>query len=140
MKAFLNKYYALGWSIISIRTNSKVPMIRWKKYQHQIASPETIAQWFAKNQSLNIAVVLGRISGDLACRDFDCTEDYQQWATSHPNLANFLATVKTPNGYHVYFVSEGDCKTKYLKNQNGKPVGELRRWLLLPSPAVYLRR
>ena len=29
-----------------------------------------------------MAVVLGRVSGDLACRDFDTDEEYEKWKAS----------------------------------------------------------
>jgi len=47
------------------------------------------------------------------------------WADGHPGPAKMLPTVRTPHGYHVYFQGKIEG-VKYLRNEEGQPVGELR--------------
>jgi hypothetical protein len=59
-----------------------------------------------------LAVILGEVSGELTCRDFDVQQAYDQWAADHPNLAATLPTVATARGRHVYFRSNHSGITK----------------------------
>ena len=75
-------------------------------------------------------MVLGEVSGFLACRDFDDPEAYKRWAENHPELAMELPTVKTGRGFHVYFV----CKLeKTRKFSDGELRGEKSLCVLPPS-------
>ncbi len=79
-----------------------------------------------------VAVILGSVSGGLACRDFDTVDGYRKWASSHECLATALPTVQTGRGYHVYF------RTQYESYANLRD-GELRDaskfyCLIPPSP------
>jgi hypothetical protein len=97
VEAALN-YHRLGWCIIPIPQGKKAARIRWKQYQAKRPTGEQVRKWFAGNNR-NIAVVLGGVSGGLACRDFDTEQAYQQWAGEHRDLADKLPTVKTARGY-----------------------------------------
>jgi len=101
------RYYDQGWCIIPIPQGEKAARIRWKRYQTKRPDESRLCRWFADNHS-NIAVVLGGVSGGLACRDFDTEQAYQQWAGEHRDLADKLPTVKTARGYHVYFLADVD--------------------------------
>lgn len=46
---------------------------------------------------------MGKVSGGLACRDFDNLKEYERWAVAHKDLARKLPTVETARGRHVYF-------------------------------------
>ena len=122
-------YHRLVWCIIPIPYGSKKAQIKWGKYQESRPDEEQARRWFA-NGEINIAVVLGEVSGDLVCRDFDTVEEYQSWAKTHLDLAAKLPTVRTAHGYHVYFEARLDG-IKYVSN------GELRAsggyCLLAPS-------
>jgi hypothetical protein len=54
-----------------------------------------------------MAVILGPVSGDMVCRDYDLAESYERWKQEFPTLAVSLPTVKTSRGYHVYFRCSG---------------------------------
>ena len=125
------RYYDQGWCIIPIPQGEKAARIRWKRYQTKRPDESRLCRWFADNHS-NIAVVLGGVSGGLACRDFDTEQAYQQWAGEHRDLADKLPTVKTARGYHVYFLADVDG----IRDFNN---GELRGgggYCLLP-PSVH---
>ena len=115
-------YAARGWSIIPIRPRDKKPACgSWKRYQETPADHPTLHEWFDKNTSPGLAVVLGPVSGGLVCRDFDDMGAYNAWALEHPDLAAGLPTVATARGRHVYLVA--DWKTIKPENINLAIIG-----------------
>jgi hypothetical protein len=52
----------------------------------------------------NLAIMLGEVSGGLACRDFDKPAPYAAFRMLFPKLAHSIPTVETASGKrHVYF-------------------------------------
>ncbi|MHC4498370.1 MAG: bifunctional DNA primase/polymerase, partial [Planctomycetota bacterium] len=88
-------------------------------------------QWFSKNNR-NIAVVLGPVSGDLVCRDFDSMAEYERWKQGYPELAKTLPTDRTADGMHVYFQARVEG---IMHVDNGELRGS-RCYCLLP-PSVH---
>ena len=123
------QYHEHGWCIIPIPQGKKAARIRWKQYQAKRPTGEQVRRWFAGNNR-NIAVVLGGVSGDLACRDFDTMAEYERWANSYPELARVLPTVRTAKGLHVYF--KGDVQG-IKRTSNGELRGAGGYCLLPPS-------
>jgi hypothetical protein len=96
-------------------------------------------------RAAGIWVVLGEVSGGLACRDYDVAASYEKWASAHPDLAGVLPTVRTSRGFHVYFRSnqEGEhnlgdgeirlsrCGT--LLPPSIHPDGHRYSWLIPPT-------
>lgn len=64
------KYLGLGWSVLPIKKNTKIPHVKWKKFQSQLPTEREIRQWFKKWPSAQIGIVTGRISGVFVI-DFD---------------------------------------------------------------------
>jgi Bifunctional DNA primase/polymerase, N-terminal len=98
-------YAALGLSVIPVA--GKVAAIKWEPWQRSIMPSAEIQRCFSSPVVSGIAVVLGPVSGELACRDFDVPESYQAWRTYFPAEAERLPTAKTPRGHHVYFRHAG---------------------------------
>jgi hypothetical protein len=125
------EYNKLGLCVIPIPYGKKAARIRWGKYQQKHPDENQLRKWFS-NKNRNIAVVLGPVSGDLVCRDFDTTTGYESWFANYPDLAKKLPTVRTSKGGHVYFQSSVIGIKKYAD-------GELRGkggYCLLP-PSVH---
>ena len=110
-----------GWSIIPMKMQSKKPAVRWKRYQQKLASEATIRQWFDQ-PGLGIAVVFGKVSGNLISRDFDTLESYHQWAKRQPELAKRLPTVATKRGMHIYAMAS-ESHVADVRFLIGKPDG-----------------
>lgn len=137
-------YYQRGWCVIPIPHGQKVARIRWKQYQVKRPTEEQVLKLFGGNHG-NIAVVLGSVSGGLACRDFDTEEGYLQWANEHPDLAGKLPTVKTARGCHVYFLADIGSVQHFddgeLRGSGGycmlppsvHPDGVIYQWLIEPN-------
>jgi len=125
------KYEQLGLCVISVPYGTKAARIKWGKYQINRPDEKQLRMWFTKNDR-NIAVVLGEVSGGLACRDFDAMVEHDLWASKYADFAKKLPTVETSKGMHVYF--EGHIEgIKHVAN------GELRgsRCYCLLPPSVH---
>jgi len=138
------QYYHRGWCVIPIPQGEKAARIRWKRYQTERPTSEQVQKWFVHN-NCNIGVVLGSVSGGLCCRDFDTEQGYEDWAKQNHDLAGKLPTVKTANGYHVYFCSDFDSVKHFddgeLRGSGGycllppsvHPSGVIYEWLIEPN-------
>lgn len=94
-------YADRGWCVVPMLMGEKRPAVRWKRYQRDPPSPQTVYRWFRETGN-GVGVIFGHVSGDLASRDFDDAQGYQRWATERPALAATLPTVATRRGFHVY--------------------------------------
>jgi hypothetical protein len=144
-------YLERGWSIIPIKPGSKKSACLWKPFQTLAANKNRLRTWFAAGKYTGLAVILGKVSGGLVCRDFDTMESYNAWALAHPDLAATLPTVATARGRHVYFVADhlgfqdfGDGEYRgdghyCLLPPSRHPDGATYKWLI-PLPAGPLPR
>lgn len=143
------KYAALGFSVIPIRAGTKTPAVKsWKRYQKERPTELEQIGWFDGRDDLGIAVVCGKVSGGLTCRDFDVEESYHVWAAANPELAAILPTAKTARGYHVFFRSDLDRVEKLVDGElrgdgaivvlppSRHPSGCQYRWQWEPSAEI----
>ncbi|MBI3895103.1 MAG: bifunctional DNA primase/polymerase [Acidobacteria bacterium] len=98
------EYTDRGFSVFPVV--GKVPAVEWKPYQTRLPSVEEIKRNFSR-RATGIAVVLGPVSGNLVCRDFDKHTSYENWKRAFPKVALLLPTVETYRGRHVYFRAQG---------------------------------
>jgi putative DNA primase/helicase len=94
-----------GISVIPVRADgSKAPALpTWKEYQSRLPTAEELQRWFADDR-YGIAILAGRISGNLEIIDFDDLVTYQRWALIRPDLAARLPQVATPgDGRHLFY-------------------------------------
>ena len=136
------EYDGRGWCIIPIRAGTKKPAIKvWKPFQSQRPTTQDLHGWFGNGSHTALAVVLGPVSSDLVCRDFDQLESYETWSRSHLDLAATLPTVSTSRGRHVYFRADIEALRRHSPNDTGTIIfadGELRgadHYVLLPPSA-----
>ena len=103
------KYYVKhGFSVIPLKPRSKEPLVAWKQYQERLPSPNELEEWF-KGRRANIAVVTGRVSGNLVVLDFDSKDSFKAFAEKLKSASELLRyainntwIVETGKGYHVY--------------------------------------
>lgn len=131
-------YHALGWCIIPIPHGEKKAHISWKPYQTERPDREQLERWFGNGHPQNMAIVLGPVSGDLCCRDFDTAAEYERWKSEHPDLAATLPTSKTFRGYQMFY--QGTLEGRIdIEGEGGEHLGELRgsgHYCMLP-PSLH---
>jgi hypothetical protein len=120
-------YATRGWSIIP--TIGKAAAGRWKRFQDRRADEATLRRLFARAGVTGLAVVLGRVSGGLAVRDFDRESAYRAWADAYPSDAGTLPTVRTVRGFHVYGRLDAE---QYDTLDDGELRADSGHYVLLP--------
>jgi hypothetical protein len=96
-------------SVIPIRADgSKSTSLRtWKPYQKKRPNRKELATWFDRDVPIGVAILGGKVSGNLEVLDIDCTDLIRRWKKlvreQSPGLLDRLPQVKTPNGLHVYY-------------------------------------
>lgn len=110
-------YVRSGLSIVPIkRDGSKRPHGAWKAFQSRPPTETELQRWFGRNDPFGIAILGGKVSGNLELIDFDVRADelFPAWCelieAESPGLLARLNVVRTPRpGYHVrYRVAEFD--------------------------------
>jgi hypothetical protein len=136
-----------GWSVFPVVGKVPVRRCKWKRFQTEAPGKGKLRRLFARPGVTGLAVVCGRVSGDLTIRDFDRADSYLGWAEAHPDLANTLPTVRTAQGYHVYFrraevdrtISLGDGELRgeggycLLPPSTHPDTGQPYTWVVPPS-------
>ena len=92
----------IGISVIPIGKEKRPAIKEWKPFQTAPADERQVADWFDRRDDLNIAIILGEVSGNLVARDFDHVDAWPRWASEYPSLEQMLPTVQTSRGTHVY--------------------------------------
>ena len=116
-------YVGAGLSVIPIRADgTKKPLGRWKNRQKKAPTDEELRRDFGGLQSVGIAIVAGKVSGNLEILDFDDPDALTAWRKLVPtSLLKKLPQVRTPKGgRHVYYrcsVIEGNQKLAQSKEK-----------------------
>jgi hypothetical protein len=101
----VNFYRSLGFCVIPAKYGDKRPEVAWEPYQHRQPTDEEIARWFRDGKRHNIAIVCGKISGNLVVLDFDDTATYEKFFDA-PKIERETIVVRTGGGKrHVYLRS-----------------------------------
>ncbi|MGE5147630.1 MAG: bifunctional DNA primase/polymerase [Candidatus Eiseniibacteriota bacterium] len=99
-------YRAAGWSVVPVRPHDKRPLIEWERYQRELASPATVAEWYKRWPDANVGVVTGEIS-NLVVIDIDPHHGGDDSARRlEHQFGPFPATVEAVTGgggRHLYF-------------------------------------
>ncbi|MGB7340275.1 MAG: bifunctional DNA primase/polymerase, partial [Phototrophicaceae bacterium] len=132
-------YLAKNWSVIPVWATAhveffKVAAIKWLRYCRQHASSDQIDHWFKFGAFQGVGIITGSIS-DLAVLDFDCSDKYQLFCQLFPHLTNTY-TVKTPNGWHLYFHIPKTCTTRTLQ-KDGTDWQWEGRYVVAPPTQGY---
>lgn len=77
-------YHRLGFCVIPLAqvTPTKKPLVKWGEYQKRRPSLETLDRWFldgtARGYVKGIAIVCGKVSGNIVRVDFDDPDDFDR--------------------------------------------------------------
>jgi hypothetical protein len=115
-------YLELGIPAIPLDANKR-SILYWKKYQEQLPTADEIDQNFSSAKTVGLAIITGKISGNMEAIDVDCKYDLtgtlfddmmQRVVDEMPDVAAKLVIAKTVNGgYHIIYRSpkiEGNRK------------------------------
>lgn len=95
-------YHSLGWSIVPIKSKSKIPLIEWRQYKNQIASEKEIIKWWSKFLDANIGIVTGQVSKlivvDIDPRNGGSDKEFKRTITVKSKTGG--------GGFHFYFQYE----------------------------------
>jgi hypothetical protein len=115
---FAQAYLVAGFSVIPCLQGQKWPAAHllpevdgshtWSMFQERQPILEELHAWFVTGGANAIAILGGRVSGNLEILDFDAPEILKPWeALVHahdPDLLSYLPLVQTPSGgWHVYY-------------------------------------
>jgi hypothetical protein len=137
---------------LPIIKGSKNPAIRWKEYQKRFPNPDEIKKWFENKDRINIALIAGRVSGNVECLDFDSPTIYDEFAARAVEWGIDGIVAKgtlqsTPSGgHHLVYRCENPVLTtsKLACDQNNKVLietrGEGAYFLIDPSVGYKLIR
>jgi hypothetical protein len=124
-------YARRGWAIIPVTGKSAAGL--WKPFQNSPADDRTLRRLFSREGITGLAVVLGRVSGGLAVRDFDQIDAYSRWAAENPDDAAGLPTVGTARGCHVYGRLDREM---FITLPDGELRADSKHYVLVP-PSVH---
>ena len=107
--------------MIPVRADgSKAAAIKWGEFMERMPTDAELSDWFAPHKPVGIAVVCGKVSGNLAVLDFESESAWQRWHTRAeelgiPALFAGFPLVRTPRGgRHLY------CRIKEQAAAGGK--------------------
>lgn len=126
-------YTQAGLCVIPIRTDgSKSPAVpEWTTYKNRLPTLDEAERLFGQSE-VGVAVICGKVSGNLETLDFETVEVYEQWKdlvkNVQPNLVGKLVITETPGKYgphgrHVrYRIADMDVpgNMKLAMNETGK--------------------
>lgn len=118
------KIVSKGLSIVFVNDN-KVPSYTWEAYQHRVPTEKELEIIYANMPSIKgIALVLGKVSGNIICFDFDNMKSFELLKQFANDVIYKLITetkiTKTRRGYHVFFRVPEDDKIPSRKFQKSK--------------------
>jgi len=117
IEQYIQQYLSLGFSVIPVKRQDKIPLVDWKPYQQRLPTEREIKEWTKRywSQGANIGVVCGQVSGGLVVLDYDndvvwadFLEKWQQHMSS--SVYKNTLVVKTSQGHHVYIRVAGVVK------------------------------
>ncbi|QLH52772.1 MAG: hypothetical protein CH6_0081 [Candidatus Kapaibacterium sp.] len=115
-EGFLNLIYGYlkrGLSVLPIVPGTKKPAVSWKVYQERLPTIEEARKWFQRKHPMDVAIVAGRVSGNLEFIDIDnhigdADRIFWEWKEilngTLPGLFDKLVIQKTQSGgYHIVY-------------------------------------
>jgi hypothetical protein len=117
-------YFFEGLSVIPV--SGKKCLMKWTKYQDEVAIPETINFWANNNVLDNVAIVCGQVSKNLVVVDLDGKAAIEAFERTFPYLLDtFTVLTGSGKGKHLYYRVESLPPTTRVVYPNHQAV-ELR--------------
>jgi hypothetical protein len=94
---------------------------------------KTRNRWYRDEQVGGLAMIHGKASSGIACRDYDDPTAYERWTADHPQLAAILPTSISHRGPKVYFLTNTEI---YRLLPNGELIGNSKHYSCIP-PTIH---
>lgn len=104
---YMERYQREGLSFFPLPYKSKESYMRWKRFQECKPSDNEVKKW-ADEAWGNLAVVCGRVSGNLVVLDFDDIDEFYRKAngiyekTGINEIFDYTLCVETSRGIHMW--------------------------------------
>lgn len=134
-------YHSLGWSVFPVGKDKK-PLIKWAKYQDELATEEQIRAWATQWPDMNLGVATGALSG-LVVLDLDIKHGWSSQKLHEEGYdLSLTATSRTGNGGEHFFLKHpgGNIRNSEGQLSFGKGVdirGDGGFIVLAPSVTAY---
>lgn len=123
------RYLRSRLCVIPVRADgSKKPALKaWAKFQEKLPNENNLLDWFSTNAQVGIAIICGKVSGNLTVLDFDHPQPFNAWSkemdNAIPDWRSLCPLIQTPNGgYHVYLRSDRVLANVKLASFQGKAI------------------
>lgn len=131
--AAARQYLHAGFSLFPLVYRGKEPKANllpnktWQPFQQARPTEEQVNAWFTTNGPLNIALVMGDVSGGVIALDFDQEEAYLSWVAKYPAFGpEYTATAETGKGFHVLVRMPAPLPRSWQIVWQGHHIGETR--------------
>lgn len=132
------RWFALGVSVVPVRSRSKAAAVRWLEYTRRLPTPDELVRWFGRPLFRSCGVICGKRHGQpgyLVVVDFDRLDAGLDWLLS---MRTQTFTVATARGLHAYFITDEPAETTHFDGGDIKGSGYvLAAGSTHPSGAVY---
>jgi hypothetical protein len=101
-----------GISVVAVGSN-KIAITSWKAYQDRLPKPAELEGQFSQDRAKGLAVICGKVSGNLEVIDVDVKYDLSgtlfenlmsEILSANPGLSDRLMIIRTRSGgYHIYY-------------------------------------
>ena len=101
------RYVRRGFSVIPC-VGKRTPLTRWTPFMTSIATETQIRRWAQAGVLQNVALICGRVSGNLVVIDLDGDEAVEVFSDRFPHLMDtYVVRSGSGHGAHVYLRSWG---------------------------------
>jgi Bifunctional DNA primase/polymerase, N-terminal len=156
-------YHDMGFSVFVLMNpetgteiqlrDRKRPAVKWELYQIMRSSKIQIERWFSKNPNYNLALVMGRISGNALSFDVDgptaskrVEEQRMKMSSSLRDALDNTMMIKTGGGgMQIIFRVEGEGSIDDISQKrlwsDGQPHSEIlmqgNEHYVIPEPSIH---
>jgi hypothetical protein len=156
-------YHDMGFSLFVLMNpetgtevqlrDRKRPAVKWELYQIMRPSKIQIERWFSKNPKYNLALVMGRISGNAVSFDVDGpiankrveVQRMKMSSTLRDALDNTMMIKTGGGGMQIIFRVEGEGTIDDISQKrvwsDGKPHSEIlmqgNEHYIIPEPSIH---
>lgn len=131
MKDEALKYRKVGWQVIPLYDQTKVPTINWKEYQSRMATDKEFNQWFSDPKVTGLGVITGKLSGIVVVDEDSYKADGMKFEFESP-----LVVRTARGGHHHYFKYTEPIKTSGFRQGINIEIKSDGGFIVLPPSVV----